>query len=68
MTQDLFATKPAVPLAHVGIGGWVYAPWRNNFYPPKLVQRRELEFASRHLTSLEINGTYYGAQKPAPWK
>lgn len=68
MTQDLFATKPAAPLARIGIGGWVYAPWRDNFYPPKLVQRRELEFASRHLTSLEINGTYYGAQKPAPWK
>ncbi|MFT3807569.1 DUF72 domain-containing protein [Arenimonas sp.] len=67
MAQDLFANESAAPLAHVGIGGWVYAPWRNNFYPPKLVQRRELEFASRHLTSIEVNGTYYGAQKPATY-
>lgn len=52
---------------HVGVGGWVFAPWRNNFYPTGLVQRRELEFASRHLTAIEINGTYYGAQKPATY-
>jgi uncharacterized protein YecE (DUF72 family) len=51
----------------VGIGGWVYAPWRNNFYPAGLVQRRELEFASRHVTAIEVNGTYYGAQKPATY-
>ena len=48
----------------VGIGGWVYTPWRDNFYPKGLVQRRELEFASRHVTAIEINGTYYGTQKP----
>jgi uncharacterized protein YecE (DUF72 family) len=53
---------------HVGIGGWVYAPWRDGrFYPPGLVQRRELEYASRQLTSIEINGTYYGTQKPATY-
>jgi uncharacterized protein YecE (DUF72 family) len=51
----------------IGIGGWTFAPWRDNFYPPKLVQRRELEFASRHVTSIEVNGTYYGAQKPATY-
>jgi uncharacterized protein YecE (DUF72 family) len=50
---------------HIGIGGWTYAPWRGTFYPEKLPQKRELEYASRHLTSIEINGTYYGAQKPA---
>ena len=49
----------------VGIGGWTYAPWRDNFYPKGLVQRRELEHASRHVTSIEINGTYYRTQKPA---
>lgn len=49
----------------VGIGGWTYAPWRNNFYPEGLVQRRELEYASRRLATIEINGTYYGRQKPA---
>jgi uncharacterized protein YecE (DUF72 family) len=49
----------------VGIGGWVYAPWRGAFYPKGLAQARELSFASRQLTSIEINGTFYGAQKPA---
>jgi len=47
----------------VGIGGWNFAPWRDNFYPKGLPQRRELEYASRHLTSIEINSTYYRAQK-----
>ena len=52
----------------VGIGGWTYAPWRSGmFYPAGLVQRRELEYASRQLTSIEINGTYYGTQKPATY-
>ena len=51
----------------VGIGGWTYAPWRNNFYPDKLVQRRELEYASRQLRAIEINGTFYRAQTPATY-
>ena len=51
----------------VGIGGWTFAPWRDNFYPAGLVQRRELEYASRQLSAIEINGTYYGAQKPATY-
>jgi uncharacterized protein YecE (DUF72 family) len=51
----------------VGIGGWTYAPWRDNFYPKGLVQRRELEYASRHVTAIEVNGTWYGAQKPATY-
>jgi len=51
----------------VGIGGWTYAPWRKNFYPDGLVQRRELEYASRQLRTIEINGTYYGAQKAATY-
>ncbi len=49
----------------VGIGGWTYVPWRSNFYPEGLLQRRELEYASRRLATIEINGTFYGAQKPA---
>jgi len=55
----------------VGVGGWTFPPWRGPFYPPGLPQRQELEFASRQLTSIEINGTYYGAQKPesfARWR
>src|ERR1700722_347803 len=49
----------------IGIGGWTYEPWRGTFYPEKLPQKRELEYVSRQLTSIEINGTYYGLQKPA---
>ena len=48
----------------IGVGGWTYEPWRGTFYPEKLVQKRELEYASRQLTSIEINGTFYGSQKP----
>lgn len=54
----------AVPDLRVGIGGWTYEPWRGPFYPPGLAQKRELEYASRKLSSIEINGTFYGAQKP----
>jgi uncharacterized protein YecE (DUF72 family) len=49
----------------VGVGGWTYQPWRGPFYPDSLSQKNELQFASRHLTAIEINGTYYGSQKPA---
>ncbi len=52
------------PRIRVGIGGWTFAPWRGSFYPPDLPQKRELEHASRKLTSIEVNGTFYGAQKP----
>lgn len=48
-----------------GIGGWNYEPWRKTFYPADLAPRRELEFASRQVTSIEINGTFYRLQKPA---
>jgi len=49
---------------YVGVGGWVFEDWRSNFYPKGLSQKRELEYASRQLTVIEINGTYYGSQKP----
>ena len=48
----------------IGVGGWTFEPWRGTFYPDELAQKRELEYASRKLTSIEINGTYYGSQKP----
>jgi len=57
----------AIDGIRVGIGGWTYAPWRDNFYPKGLVQRRELEFASRHVSSIEVNGTFYRAQSPATY-
>ena len=50
---------------YVGVGGWTFEPWRGTFYPENLAQKRELEFASRALTSIEINGTYYSTFKPA---
>jgi uncharacterized protein YecE (DUF72 family) len=49
----------------VGIGGWTFEPWRGVFYPEGLPHTRELEYASEHLTSIEINGTFYRAQSPA---
>jgi len=55
----------------IGVGGWTYEPWRGAFYPEGLTQKRELEYASRKLTTIEINGTYYGSQKPesfAKWR
>lgn len=55
-------------MIYVGIGGWVYPDWRDNFYPKGLSQKRELEYASARLTAIEINGTYYGSQKPASFR
>ncbi len=48
----------------IGVGGWTFEPWRGSFYPPGLAHKRELEYASRKLTSIEVNSTYYGSQKP----
>ncbi|MBD9372278.1 DUF72 domain-containing protein [Rhizobium sp. ARZ01] len=47
-----------------GIGGWTFEPWEGTFYPEKLSKKRQLEFASRELTAVEVNGTYYSSQKP----
>src|SRR6478752_2713797 len=47
-----------------GIGGWTFEPWRGVFYPEGLKHADELAYASRHLTTLEINSTYYSSQKP----
>jgi uncharacterized protein YecE (DUF72 family) len=52
----------------IGIGGWTFAPWRGVFYPEKLTQARELGYAASKLTSIEINGTYYGSQKPESFR
>lgn len=51
-------------IIRTGIGGWTFDPWEGTFYPEKLPKRRQLEFASRELTAIEVNGTYYGSQKP----
>jgi uncharacterized protein YecE (DUF72 family) len=52
----------------VGIGGWNFAPWRGTFYPKGLTHARELHFASRELTSIEINSTFYRLQTAATFK
>ena len=49
---------------YIGISGWRYAPWRGVFYPEGLAQHRELEYASRQVSSIEINGSFYALQRP----
>lgn len=72
------ADKPAEPRAakpkaaghgiHIGVGGWTFEPWRGVFYPKGLAQSKELAYAAQQLTSIEINGTYYGSQKPESFR
>ena len=50
-----------------GMGGWTFEPWRGVFYPDGLKQAAELEYAARHVTAIEINGTYYSTFKPDSW-
>ena len=52
----------------VGTSGWRYPPWRGTFYPSGLVQRRELEYLSRHVASIEINGSFYSLQRPESYR
>lgn len=56
------------PRIRVGVGGWTFEPWRSNFYPAGLAHHRELEYASRKLSAIEVNGTYYSSQKPASFR
>jgi len=53
---------------YIGVGGWNFAPWRGVFYPEGLAQAKELGYASSHLTSIEINATFYGSQKPESFR
>jgi uncharacterized protein YecE (DUF72 family) len=55
----------ATKRVRVGVGGWTFEPWRDNFFPAGWPHARELEYASRKLSSIEVNGTYYSSQKPA---
>ena len=52
--------KPS--LIHIGVGGWDFDPWRGTFYPPGLAKMKQLDFASRHLTAVEVNATFYKLQ------
>jgi len=52
----------------VGVSGWSYKGWRGRFYPEGLPQRKELEYASRKLDSIEINGSFYSLQRPTSYR
>lgn len=52
----------------IGIGGWTFPPWRGTFYPDKLPQSKELEYASRQFGAIEINATFYSRQSPKSWE
>ncbi|CAM3703861.1 DUF72 domain-containing protein [Nocardioides zeicaulis] len=54
-------------MARVGISGWRYAGWRGTFYPPGLPQRRELAHVAEHLTTVEVNGSFYSLQRASSW-
>lgn len=58
---------PTGETVRIGISGWTYTPWRGVFYPRDLAHRRELEFASRALNSIEINGSFYSLQRPSSY-
>jgi uncharacterized protein YecE (DUF72 family) len=55
-------------MIYIGIGGWTFAPWRGPFYPKGLPHAQELAHASRHVTSIEINGTFYRTQTPQSFR
>lgn len=48
-----------------GMGGWTFEPWENNFYPDRLAKAKQLQFATRQVKTIEVNGTYYSTFKPA---
>lgn len=62
------AAKANTGIIRVGIGGWTFEPWRETFYPKGLPQKDELLFASRAVTAIEVNGTFYGSQKPETFR
>ena len=52
---------------HIGVSGWRYPPWRGNFYPAGLAHVRELDYAARQFSSIEINGSFYSLQRPSSY-
>ena len=68
MSQGSGRASKAAGNIYIGVGGWTFAPWRGVFYPEKLTQAKELEYAASKLTSIEINGTYYGSQTPESFR
>ncbi len=62
------ATSTRTTDIRVGIGGWTFEPWRDNFYPKGLAHAKELGYASRHVSAIEVNGTYYSTFKPETFR
>ncbi|MDB6167420.1 MAG: hypothetical protein JWM88_284 [Verrucomicrobia bacterium] len=56
-----------MPEIRIGISGWTYAPWRGTFFPERLAHRKELAYAARKVSSIEINGTFYSLQTPSSY-
>ena len=57
-------TKTPTGQIRAGMGGWTFEPWEGTFYPDKLAKKKQLEFASRAVPTIEVNGTYYRGQTP----
>ncbi len=66
--DDLLMKDKAHGHLAIGISGWTYAPWRDVFFPKKWPQKRELEYASRMVNSIEINGSFYSLQRPTSYR
>jgi len=64
VTRAARAAPQLDPTVHIGISGWTYPPWRGVFYPKGLPQKRELEYVAQQFRTIEINGTFYGMQRP----
>ncbi|WP_439383973.1 DUF72 domain-containing protein [Amycolatopsis lexingtonensis] len=58
----------AIAEIRIGTSGWRYPPWRGVFYPHGLAQRRELEYLSRRMNAVEINGSFYSLQRPERYR
>src|SRR3954471_4364554 len=65
-SRAIFNLMPAQ--TRIGISGWTYGPWRGVFYPKDLAHKRELEYASRQFSSIEINGSFYSLQRPSSYQ
>src|SRR5271155_1422888 len=66
ISEPVMTAKPGQ--IHVGIGGWNFEPWRGVFYPKVLAQAEKLAYPASHLTSIEINSTFSGSQKPESFR
>lgn len=67
-TRDRAARRVRRSAIRIGISGWRYAGWRGKFYPKKLPQHRELEFAGQTFNSVELNGSFYSLQLPSSYQ